>query len=587
MNNNHFLPRPEYPRPQFKRNDWINLNGQWTYSFDFGKSGIERGFAESRGFDGKITVPFCPESSLSGVGFKDFIEMMWYHRIIKVPHKWKGKTILLHFGAVDYESEVFIDGKSAGRHWGGTSSFCLDITHHVHPGKRHNLVVWVKDETRSNHQPCGKQSGAFKSNSCYYTRTTGIWQTVWLEAVSEYGLERDTQIIPDLDGEKLIILPRFLAVKQGHRFRVSVKNEDKTIAQAECSAFNGISCEVSIKNPKEWTPERPFLYDLFFEIIDGNGNVIDSVKSYAGMRKIHIEGNRIFLNNKPCYLRFVLDQGFYPDGIWTAPSDEALKKDIELSKNAGFNGARLHQKVFEERFHYWADKLGYLTWGESSSWGFDIKSPLGARNFLSEWREIVVRDRNHPSIITWTPFNETCDVGDGYQHYRAHIDAYKLTKDLDPTRPINDTSGYVHVKTDIWTVHHYEQDPKKLFKILKPDPKKGVFRRYPDKECDYGGQPYILDEFGGTKWIPENRKPFADNSWGIGDDLKTVKEFYDRLEGLVKTILGFTHICGFCYTQLTDVEQEENGIYNYDRSEKFNMKRIAGIFNTFKILKGA
>ena len=217
---------------------------------------------------------------------------------------------------------------------------------------------------------------------------------------------------------------------------------------------------------------------------------------------MHVEGNQVYLNNEPIYLRLVLDQGFYPDGIWTAPSDEALKQDIELSMAAGFNGARLHQKVFEERFHYWADRLGYLTWGESSSWGIDVKDEVSARNFLSEWREIVVRDRNHPSIIAWTPFNETRDCGDGRQHNRLHADAYDLTRALDATRPVNDASGYVHVKTDLWTVHTYEQDPALLKEQLAPDAEGQVMRRFPEVETDYEGQPYIVDEFGGIKWIP-------------------------------------------------------------------------------------
>ncbi len=317
------------------------------------------------------------------------------------------------------------------------------------------------------------------------------------------------------------------------------------------------------------------MYDLVFEVLDGD-TVIDTVQSYAGLRKIHVEGNRVFLNNEPLYQRLVLDQGFYPDGIWTAPTDEALKHDIELSMAAGFNGARLHQKVFEERFHYWADKLGYLTWGESSSWGLDVKDVVSARNFLAEWREIVTRDRNHPSIIAWTPFNETHDTGDTRQHYRLH--SAQLTRDLDPTRPVNDASGYVHVDTDLWTVHTYIQDPAILRDQLKPHPQYGPFRNYPDREVAYAGQPYLVDEYGGIKWIPREDLVYADNSWGYGDAPQTLEEFYTRLEGLTDVILSYDHIVGYCYTQLTDIEQEQNGIYNYDRSEKFDMARIRRVF---------
>jgi len=462
------IPRPEYPRPQFRREPWRNLNGPWTYTFDFGKSGAQRGFATSPGFEGAITVPFCPESPLSGVNYKDFIETMWYQRALEIPAEWAGKRVILHFGAVDYESEVFIDGQSVGRHWGGTVSFNHDVTAYVTPGEAHNLVVCVRDDVRSGQQPGGKQCPDFKSRGCHYTRTTGIWQTVWLEAVAECGL-RDVQITPDVDNARFIVTPRFYALKNGLRFRATLKDGEAVVSQAESVAANGIPCVLPVDAPRLWSPDDPFLYDLTFEVLDGE-TVIDTVQSYAGLRKIHIEGNRVFLNNEPLYLRLVLDQGFYPDGIWTAPTDAALKRDIELALAAGFNGARLHQKVFEERFHYWADRLGYLTWGESSSWGIDVKDVVSARNFLAEWREIVVRDRNHPSIIAWTPFNETHDTGDTRQHYRLHSDAAQLTRDLDPTRPVNDASGYVHVDTDLWTVHTYQQDPNILRDQLKPHP---------------------------------------------------------------------------------------------------------------------
>jgi beta-galactosidase/beta-glucuronidase len=575
------IPRSEHPRPQFRREPWINLNGTWTYTFDQGKSGVERGLTESHGFDSEILVPFCPESKLSGVQHTDFIETMWYHRTVEIPANWANKHIILHFGGVDFESEVFIDGQSVGRHWGGTSSFEYDITPYVKPGQTHDLVVYVRDETRSGVQPGGKQSSRYHSHDCSYTRTTGIWQTVWLEVVSGCGL-RDCQIIPDLDGSRFLVVPRFRALQPGQLFRATLLEGGTQVAQTEIVAGDGIPCILPISEPRLWSPEDPFLYDLTLEVLDSTGAVVDKVESYAGLRKVHIEGNCIFLNNVPIYLRLVLDQGFYPDGIWTAPSDEALKHDIELSMRAGFNGARLHQKVFEERFHYWADKLGYLTWGESASWGIDVEDEVSARNFFAEWREIVNRDRNHPSIIAWTPLNETRECTDLRQHNRLHIDAYELTHNLDPTRPVNDASGYVHVRTDLWTVHNYEQVPTKLNELLSLDPDGGVYRNYPDWECAYAGQPYLIDEFGGIKWIPTADRRFAEDSWGYGDDPRTVDEYYTRLEGLVEAVLGQEHIVGYCYTQLTDVEQEQNGIYNYDRSDKFDMDRVASIFRKSK-----
>lgn len=570
------IPRPEHPRPQFVRSSWVNLNGTWTYTFDFGKSGRERDFASSQGFEGKITVPFCPESPLSGVNHKDFIPAMWYQRSITIPEDWKGKKVILHFGAVDFETEVFIDGKSAGKHYGGTSSFEFDITPFVSGGGTHSVVVSVLDDNRSDLQPSGKQCKAHKSRGVHYTRTTGIWQTVWIEAVSEYGL-KSFHIIPDFDLKRFSVQTEFFAVRPDLTFRATLMDGTKRVSTVEAAVSNGAVCLLPVKKPKTWSPENPFLYDLVLEVVDKSGRVLDRVESYAGMRKIHLQGNQVFLNNKPYYLRLVLDQGFYPDGIWTAPSDAALKKDIELSMRAGFNGARLHQKVFEERFHYWADRLGYLTWGESSSWGIDIRNGAAARNFLIEWQEIVMRDRNHPSIIAWTPFNEAWSRGEELK--RLLIDAYHLTHSLDPTRPVNDSSGGLHFKTDLWTEHTYEQDPVKLKELLALSDENKVWRRLPERSGEYRGQPYLIDEYGGIKWIPSPDKKYAPDSWGYGTDPTTLEEFYARLEALTDVILNMSHVCGFCYTQLTDIEQEQNGVYNYDRSEKFDMKKIHSIFS--------
>lgn len=355
------MPRPEYPRPQFERAGWVNLNGEWTCSFDFGGSGMEREFYKSKGFDKKITVPFCPESKLSGIGYTDFINHFWYQRPITIPQEWNGKNILLNFGAVYYKSEVYIDGVLASRHFGGTSSFAVDITSLVKSGQTHSLVVYVESDVRGAKQAAGKQNLQYASYGCNYTRTTGIWQTVWMEAVHPEGLQ-SVQLLTDIDQQQLVVRPRFYK-EAGGKLQVTLKDNGKVVASRTVSASSLSSVVLPVKKMKTWSPESPFLYDLEYKVLDKNGNIIDEVNGYAGMRKVHIEGNKIYLNNKPYYQRLVLDQGFYPDGIWTAPSDEALKRDIELSMEAGFNGARLHQKVFEERFYYWADKMGYLTWG--------------------------------------------------------------------------------------------------------------------------------------------------------------------------------------------------------------------------------
>lgn len=591
------IPRAEYPRPQFERNAWINLNGEWTYSFDFGGSGLEREWFKSTGFDQKIIVPFCPESKLSGVEYKDFINHMWYHRTISIPQDWANKQVLLNFGAVYYKSEIYIDGVFAARHFGGTSSFQVDITPYVKAGQTHNLVVYVESDVRSTHQPSGKQNLQFASYGCNYTRTTGIWQTVWMEAVHPEGLQ-SVQMIPDIDQQQLIIRPRFYK-ELGGKLEVTLKDNGKVVSK-ETVAANSLSTVIlPVKKMKTWSPENPFLYDVELRVIDKAGNVVDEVKSYAGMRKVHIEGKKIYLNNQPYYQRLVLDQGFYPDGIWTAPSDESLKKDIQLSMEAGFNGARLHQKVFEERFYYWADKLGYLTWGEASSWGMDCNDIETARNFITEWTEIVERDRNHPSILIWTPTNEEF-WPDRVQYPRLMQDLYKLTKAIDPTRPFHGTSGGSHIATDIWTVHNYEQDPAKLKDLLYNDGKlmeapKWEIQLMP-KNIGFNGlkytdqytfpqykhdMPYLIDEFGGIKWNPSQQMESAQNtSWGYGEPPHSLEEFYARLEGLVNTVLSLSdHVWGYCYTQLTDVEQEQNGIYYYDRSPKFDMKRIHAIFS--------
>ena len=568
------IPRPEYPRPQFERTDWINLNGEWTYTFDFGASGLERGYAGSKGFDGKIIVPFAPESKLSGVGHTDFIGRIWYQRTIDIPADWSGRNVMLNFGAVYYTSEVYVDGRFVGRHFGGSTSFSYDITAFVKPGGSHSLVVFATSDLRSGKQTAGKQSLQYASHSCDYTRTTGIWQTVWMEAVAPEALAR-VQMTTDIDQQQLIVAPQFFR-ESPNTLRVTLRDGGKVVGTRQVRASNSSVVVIPVKKARLWSPEDPFLYDLTYEVVAPDGQVLDAVKSYVGMRKVHIEGNKIYLNNEPYYQRLVLDQGFYPDGIWTAPSDDALRRDIELSMAMGFNGARLHQKVFEERYYYWADKLGYITWGESASWGVDVNDEVAARNFLSEWSEVVARDRNHPSLVTWTPLNETWSSRDG-EYTRFVRDIYNVTKAIDPTRPVNDASGDDHVVTDIWTVHNYEADGNKLFEQLKFVEGKEPYRNTKNKPflAVYEGQPYMVDEFGGIGWMSlEERK----DSWGYGGLPQTEEEFYSRLEGQIKALKASEHVVGFCYTQLTDVEQEKNGIYYYDRRPKLDMKRIKAIF---------
>ena len=567
-------PRPEYPRPQFERSQWVNLNGTWNFEFDFGESGKDRSLQKAEQLSQQITVPFCPESKLSGVAHTDFINCLWYQRKLSIPADWSGKKILLNFGAVDYYTEIYIDGEFVQSHWGGSSSFSADITRFVKSGQTHNLVLQVKDDLRSGKQTGGKQCTNFYSGGCSYTRVTGIWQTVWMEAVDKKGL-KTAVVRPDIDQKQLIITPEFYQ-ESNNTLEIVLKDGNKTVAKKSVTCSNSSTIIISVKNMKLWSPENPFLYDLVYQVKDQKGNIIDEVKSYAGMRKVHTADGIFYLNNEPYFQRLVLDQGYYPDGVWTAPSDEALKNDIVLGKEAGFNGARLHQKVFEERYYYWADKLGYLTWGESASWVMDINDELAVRNYIGEWTEVVARDRNHPSLVTWTPFNETWGSREGV-YPRLIRDIYHITKSIDPTRPINDASGDDHILTDIWSVHNYEQDGSKLAEQLEFKEGKEPYRNSRDKKflAVYEGQPYMVDEFGGIGWMSaEERK----NSWGYGNIPQTPEEFYTRLESQVKALKDTKHVMGFCYTQLTDVEQEKNGIYYYNRTPKLDMKRIKAIF---------
>lgn len=569
------IPRSEYPRPQFERADWVNLNGTWSYSFDFGQTGTDKGWRNSKGFDGKITVPFCPESSLSGVQYTDFIPCLWYQRSIDVPADWTGKNILLNFGAVDYEAAIYIDGKFVGRHYGAGTSFSLDVTKFVKAGQSANLVVMVKDALRGGKQPGGKQSIGFYSAGCNYTRVTGIWQTVWMEPVNPQALKQ-VFATPDIDQQQLVVRPEFYEESNSNTLTVQVFDGKKVVSSRTAPATNNTIVVLPIKKPKLWTPETPYLYDVTYTVRDAEGNVIDEVKSYAGMRKIHLAGGYFYLNNKPYFQRLVLDQGYYPDGIWTAPSDEALRRDIEMSKEVGFNGARLHQKVFEERYFYWADKLGYITWAEQASWGLDVNNEEAVRNFLTEWADEVVRDRNHPSIVTWTPLNETWGARDGV-YVRFVNDLYNLTKAIDPTRPVNDASGDGHVKTDIWSVHDYTREYDRLVANHTIKPGVEPYRNMGGKDwlAKFNGQPYMIDEFGGLPWIPKEERA---NSWGYGANIDTLEDFYQILEKEIDAIMACKYVTGFCYTQITDVEQEKNGIYFYDRRPKFDNARIKAIF---------
>lgn len=553
------LPRPEHPQPQMERSAWRSLNGAWQFAFDFGRSGLDRHFERRDALDTTITVPFCPESVLSGVHYTDFIPAVWYARAFTLTPEELSGRVLLHFGAVDYEAHVFVNGEPAGTHRGGYTSFCFDITDLCRAGEN-RLSVYAEDDNRSGKQPHGKQCESFDSQGCDYTRTTGIWQTVWLEFVPETYIQ-SVQYYSNITEGTLLVQAKLCGAGT---FTVKASFEGRPCGEASARAENGFAAvTLPLSELHLWDVGRGNLYDLTLTF----GG--DSVKSYAGMREVRIEGRSVLLNGRPVFQRLVLDQGFYPDGIYTAPDDSALVRDIELSLAAGFNGARLHQKVFEPRFLYHCDRLGYLAWGEMANWGLDYSDPAALEAFLGEWLDAVGRDFNHPSIVGWCPFNETWDREGRRQLDSLLAMVYRVTKQLDPTRPCIDTSGNFHVVTDIYDVHDYEQDPASFAAHYEAFRTGGAFYDAQAARQQYDGKkPMFVSEYGGIKWNPQGD---VEKAWGYGDGPATEEAFIERYRGLTEALLSNPNMFGFCYTQLYDVEQETNGLYTYSREPKFDM----------------
>lgn len=578
-------PRPEYPRPQFVREDWLCLNGTWRFEIDRGDSGLERGLKDAE-LSGEIVVPFCPESELSGIGDVDFMAAVWYRRKVRIPAEWSGRKVLLHFQAVDHDTTVWANGVEVVRHRGGWTPFTADLSGVAAPGEEVTLVVRARDP-KSGPQARGKQSDRYGNYGCLYTRTTGIWQTVWLEPVPESHLKRP-RITPLLAESAFDLEIPLAGPRAGLSVRAVLSDEDGEVATAESRADLDFAVRLRLPVPADrvrpWSPKDPFLYDLRLELVDGSGTVVDRATSYAGLRSVTIDGKAVLLNGERVFQRLVLDQGYYPDGILTAPSDEALVRDIELAMAAGFNGARLHQKVFEERFLYHADRLGYLVWGEFGDWGCntgphetgDNQRPTAS--YVTQWLEAVERDYSHPSIIGWCPLNET------RQRITDHITVlddvtramFLATKAADTSRPVLDASGYSHRvrETDVYDSHNYEQDPERFAADMAGLADDDPFVNDADQpfSLPYAGQPYFCSEFGGIWWNPD-ASPDED-SWGYGERPRSLEEFYTRFERLTAVLLDDPNMFGYCYTQLTDVYQEQNGIYRFDRSLKFDLDRI-------------
>lgn len=555
-----------HPNPQFQRENWISLNGEYDFGFKKARPGYK--FTEDEksalklyqnaACSTKIKVPYCIESKLSGVGYTGFVNIVWYKKTVNINKN--NDLVFLHIGAADYLTTVFVNGKCAGRHKGGYTSFAFEISDYVVYGEN-EIFILCEDKTKSPLVPSGKQSDRKKGYACSYTRTTGIWQSVYLEYTPKEYI-KSFKIFPDYKNSS-----------------VTVEFDLSGIADLTCTALynNTVQGNAEIKNASGkqsvkldlnethlWEIGNGRLYDL--EINFGN----DKVKSYFGLRNVELQGYKFLLNGKSVFQRLVLDQGFYRDGIYTA-EDKDFVNDINLSVDLGFNGARLHQKVFDPRFLYFCDKKGYMVWGEYASWGIDYSKAEIKDIFLSEWKEAVERDFNHPSIVVWCPFNETWNYRGRRQDDNLLISVYELTKSLDPTRPCIDTSGNFHTEeTDIYDLHDYRYDPaefKREFDKFVTENKlyEHVLLDNPGRQL-YKGGPVSISEYGGIKWAADNKY----KSWGYGKDVKTEEEFAERYCGLTEAIIDNEKILGFCYTQLYDVEQEQNGLYTYDRAKKFS-----------------
>ena len=604
------IPRPEYPRPQFVRLDpagnpsWRCLNGTWQFEVDSGDSGKERGLIE-RELTGEILVPFCPESVLSGIGNTDFLHVVWYRRDIEIPLEWTGSDVLLHFGAVDYDATVWANGTEVGRHRGGFTPFSANLRGIAAPGETVTVVVRARDENRIP-QPRGKQAATYAPHGCHYTRTTGIWQTVWMEPIPSAAALKRPRITPDVaNGAFHLELP-LTQNRPGYRLQVTLKSEGVAVASATVRADVDLAPRASLVIPGEsrrfWSPSDPFLYDIEIALLDSTGVVMDRIASYAGLRSVAIDGKKVKINGETIFQRLVLDQGYYIEGVMTAPSDAALIKDIQLSLDAGFNGARLHQKVFEERFLYHADRMGYLVWGEFADWGCSGYGPNHDHQqpgvtYVTQWLEALERDYSHPAIIGWCGLNETHQP----LHDRVTIlddvtrAIFLAAKAMDTTRPVLDTSGYAHRvgETDIYDSHDYITDTdfatglekmrKRHADLVTDQPYVNLQGGKAQQSVPYQGQPYFISEFGGFRWNPEVARVRKGNdwdrtsSWGYGSDPVSLDDFYNRFEAVCALLLDNPDMFGYCYTQLTDIYPEENGIFNFDRTSKFDNDKIKAI----------
>lgn len=577
--------RDEYPRPQFRRDEWTNLNGEWNFRFDDENVGVSDDWflKPTSWFDARIQVPFCFQSELSGIHDTAFHDTVWYHRTFQRPTEAATKRVILHFGAVDYESHVWVNGRLAVHHEGGHVPFQVDVTDFLQEVDN-QLVVRAFDPTGDLSMPRGKQYWQEKSESIFYTRTTGIWQTVWLEVVSPVYI-RKVRLTPNVDREEITIETHFSErlASGAARLQVEISMDGQLVKREwlECtdnmesrSIHLGTSTH-RINQGWLWSPEHPKLFDVRFAlIIDGMEQ--DVVHSYFGLRKIAVEDGKVYLNNFPYTMKLVLDQGYYPKGILTAPTDDDLRRDAELVKEMGFNGVRKHQKVEDPRFLYWCDKLGLLVWGEMAN-AYTFSNEY-VRKVTNEWQAAIERDYNHPCIVAWVPLNESWGVPDIHwnQTQQDHALAmYHLTKSLDPTRLVISNDGWEHVKSDLCTIHDYEWRREVLEERYR-SPESAVTSMPGNRKIyvgsgSYDGAPILVTEFGGIAF-----KKSDWDGWGYSG-VATDEEFLSRLRDVIEPLLASPHVQGYCYTQFTDVEQEINGLLTYDRVPKVPLEEIRRI----------
>ncbi len=579
------IPRPEHPRPDFRRAQWMNLNGEWEFDFHGTEHfGEDERFLARKAFTRRITVPFAYQSRLSGIGTERFYPCVWYRRAFDLPDAWTGGTVLLHFGAVDYEAAVWLNGAFLGTHRGGYIPFSFDAGRAVKPSGN-ELIVKVVDSLDRG-QPRGKQSWCAPGVGCWYTQVTGIWQTVWLEHVPRRRVEQ-LSVTPDPEAGAVEVTVFLSEPPEAGRVRAAASLQGVPVAEAEAAAcYPATRLRLAVKDPRPWEPGSPVLYDLSVSL-EADGEK-DEVESYFGMRRIEVRAGRIFLNGKPLYQRLVLDQGYWPDGLYTAPDDEAIKRDILSAMEMGFNGCRKHMKVEDPRFLYWADTLGFLVWDEMPG-TYDF-TPGSRETLLLEWMEVIRRDAGHPCVITWLVFNESWGVRNiardpAMQEWVRRV--YEATKAADPTRPVIDNDGWEHVRTDILGYHDYSSTAREIGDNHKrmrgeegvPPLREGSI--FHGRTMMAGGLPpcrvpVMVTEFGGIAFAADG---VLEGSWGYDGIPRTPEEFKARFRMTVEAVRALPGCAGMVYTQLTDVENEINGLLTADRRPKFDPSWIRSIIS--------